>query len=54
MDRKEAYEILTNPNTTIYDFTENAVNKQWKEAYDIAVKNLKERCEIGTTNSNIK
>ena len=44
MNKKEAYEILTNPNTIIVDFKTNAVNKQWKEAYDVVVKNLKERC----------
>ncbi len=44
MNKKEAYEILTNPNTIIFDLKTNTVNKQWKEAYDIAVNNLKERC----------
>ena len=37
MNKKEAYEILINPNTIIIDFTTNSINKQWKEAYDPGV-----------------
>ncbi len=40
MKRKEAYKILTNQNTIIIDYTTGTINKQWKEAYDIAVNNL--------------
>ena len=41
MDKQKAYTILTNPDTIIIDYTNNTVNKEWKQAYDIAVNNLK-------------
>ena len=48
MDKKEALKILTDDNQNIIDsFYPFQVNKKWKEAYDIAVNNLrKEEIEI--------
>lgn len=54
MKNKEAYKILTNQDTIIIDYETGKVNKQWKEAYDIAVNNLITTKKLVQTNKSYK